>query len=131
MRMGREKGADHGWTPMDTDGGSVVARRDEPGAVCPPTGSSGAPKRSEWSRHDLVPVLMLSPGSPRRATAGKTAENRDKRADFPENAGFQAEIRDFSSKNGQNRLENAVLDPLFAFKRLRAPKPPLRRRVPR
>ena len=32
-RGGNEKRLNHGWTPMDTDVGSVVARRGEPGAV--------------------------------------------------------------------------------------------------
>ena len=66
---------------MDTDVGSVVARRGEPGAV----------------------RLFDPPGSPRRATAGKMAEKREKRAEKPKMAGWGAENCNFGSEMARKR----------------------------
>ena len=97
-RMAR-MGEGRGGAPMDTDGGLVVARRVEPGAF-----------RS---------TRLAAPGY-----SGKTAEKREKQADFSENSGFQAELvtprREIAifhrnlSRGGAKRPENGLFGPFFA-----------------
>ena len=91
----------------------------DPGAVFPRRGRRGLQKRSEWSRHDLVPVWMLPPAQ-RAGLQRKIASIRVHPCPFAvENARFSGWKSRFHRKSAPHCPTTAFSDPFHRHDTLR------------